>query len=47
VLTIASSAVLPYMTGLTDEVERALFLHQFGIPYWRLSYVFGRDDSYW
>ena len=47
VLTIASSAVMPYMAGLTDEVEKALFLRQFGVPYWGLSYVFGRDDSYW
>ena len=47
VLTIASSGVMPYMTGLTDEVEKALFLRQFGVPYWGLTYVFGRDDSYW
>lgn len=47
VLTIASSAVMPYMTGLTDEVEKALFLRRFGVPYWGLTYVFGRDDSYW
>ena len=47
VLTIASSAVMPYMTGLTDEVEKALFLRQFGVPYWGLTYVFGRHDSYW
>ena len=26
VLTICSSNVMPYMTGLTDEVEKALFL---------------------
>ncbi len=32
VLTIASSAVMPYMTGLTDEVEKALFLRHFGVP---------------
>jgi hypothetical protein len=38
---------MPFMTGLTDEVEKALFLRQFGVPYWGLSYVFGRHDSYW
>jgi len=47
VLTIASSAVMPYMTGLTDDVQKALFLRQFTVPFWALTYVFGRDDSYW
>ncbi|MDQ4078599.1 MAG: hypothetical protein M3220_20450 [Chloroflexota bacterium] len=47
ILTIASSAVLPYMSGYTDEVEKALFLRRFGVPFWGLTYVFGRDDSYW
>jgi hypothetical protein len=35
------------MTGYTDEVEKALFLRRFGVPFWALSYVFGRDDDYW
>ena len=30
VFTIAPSDVLPYMVGLTDEVEKALFLRRFG-----------------
>jgi hypothetical protein len=47
VLTIASSAVMPFMTCLTKEVEKALFLRQFAVPFWALTYVFGRDDSYW
>ena len=47
VFTIAPSEVLPYMVGLTDEVEKALFLRRFGVPFWALSYVFGRDDAYW
>jgi hypothetical protein len=47
VLTIASSDILPYMTGYTDEVEKALFLRRFGVPYWALTYVFGRNDNYW
>jgi hypothetical protein len=47
VFTIAPSEVLPYMTGYTDEVEKALFLRRFGVPFWGLTYVFGRDDSYW
>ena len=47
VFTVAPSEVLPYMTGYTDEVEKALFLRRFGVPFWGLTYVFGRDDSYW
>jgi len=47
VFTIAPSEVLPYMVGLTDEVEKALFLRRFGVPFWALSYVFGRNDDYW
>lgn len=47
VLTIASSEVMPYMSGFTNDVEKALFLRRFGVPYWGLAYVFGRDDNYW
>lgn len=39
--------VLPYRVGLTDEVEKALYLRRFGVPFDALSYVFGRDPSYW
>lgn len=35
------------MTGYTDEVEKPHFLHRFGVPFWALTYVFGRDDLYW
>jgi Transposase DDE domain len=35
------------MTGYTDEIEKALFLRRFGVPFWGLTYVFGRDDMYW
>ena len=47
VFAIAPSGVLPYMTGYTNAVEKALFLRRFGVPFWGLTYVFGRDDSYW
>ena len=47
VYSIVPSAVLPYMSGLTDEVEKALFLLRFGVPFGALTYVFGRNDSYW
>ena len=38
VYTIAPSFVLPYMRGYTDEVEQALFLRRFGVPFWALTY---------
>ena len=47
VFTIAPSGVMPYFVGYTDEVEKALFLRRFFVPYWALTYVFGRDDDYW
>ena len=48
VFQVVPSFVLPYMTGEVGEVEKPLFLHlKFGVPFWALSYVFGRDDSYW
>jgi hypothetical protein len=47
VLTIVPSGIMPYLTGYTDKVEKALFLRRFGVPFWALSYVFGQDDDYW
>lgn len=47
VVTIAPSSILPYLTGYTDEVEKPLFLRRFGVPFWALSYVLGRNDQYW
>ncbi len=48
VYNIAPSFVMPYMAGYTEDVEHALFLHEkFGVPFWGLTHVFGRYDSYW
>ena len=48
VLTIKPSAIMPYMSGYTDEVEKGLYLaHKFGVPASGLTYVFGRNDAYW
>ena len=35
------------MVGYTADVADALFLEGFGVPYWALTHVFGRDDMYW
>ena len=36
VFTIAPSGVMPYFVGLTDEIEKALFLRRFDVPFWAL-----------
>jgi hypothetical protein len=38
--------VMPYMVGRTQEVEKALFLRKFNVPYWGLEVVFGRSSNY-
>lgn len=45
--TIHPSFVMPRMTGLTEEVAKALYLRKFGVPYAALVYVFGHDENYW
>jgi hypothetical protein len=47
VFSIAPSFVMPYAMGDAQTIEKALFLRRFGVPYWGLSYVFGRNDMYW
>lgn len=47
VFTIVPSFVMPYMSGYTDELEKALFLRRFGVPYWAITYLFGHNDLYW
>jgi len=45
--TIRPSFIMPYMTGLTDEVEKALFMRKFNVPFWAMSVAFGKDPMYW
>jgi hypothetical protein len=45
--SIRPSFVLPYLTGYTDDVQGPLFLRAFGVPFWALARVFGRDPMYW
>jgi len=47
VYRVVPSFVLPYMTGYAADVEKALFLRRFGVPFWGLTYVFGHNDMYW
>jgi hypothetical protein len=47
VFTIAPAFVMPYMTGLTQDVDHALFFMRFHVPCWAIAYVFGRNAMYW
>ena len=47
VYTLAPSFVMPYISGTTETVEKALFLLRFHVPYWAIAHVFGRDENYW
>jgi len=45
--SVRPSFVLPYQTALADDVTDALFLRGFGVPFWAIARVFGRDHDYW
>ena len=39
--------LMPYMAGYADEASGPLFLRNFGVPFWALARVFGRNAMYW
>jgi hypothetical protein len=45
--SVRPSFLLPYGVGTTDDAQGPLFLRAFGVPFWALARVFGRDDMYW
>jgi len=45
--TVRPCFAMPYLTGFVDDVENALFLRKFDVPFWALTYVFGKDAMYW
>jgi hypothetical protein len=45
--TIRPSFIMPYLTGMAVDVEKPLMLRKFAVPFWALSYCFGRDPMYW
>jgi hypothetical protein len=45
--SVRPSFVLPYQTALADDVQDALFLRCFGVPFWAIARVFGKDHDYW
>lgn len=44
---IRPSFVLPYLTARTNEVDNALYLRKYGVPFHALARVFGRNVMYW
>ena len=36
---------MPYTTARTEDVQGPLFLRKFGVPFWALAYVFGRNST--
>lgn len=47
VFTLRPSFVMPYLVARTDEIERVLYLRQWGVPFEALAHVFGRDHMFW
>jgi hypothetical protein len=45
--SVRPSSLAPYMTARVGDVEAPLFLRTFGVPFWALARVFGRDPMYW
>ncbi len=45
--TVHPSFVMPYLVGLSEQVEGPLFLRKFTVPFWALARVFGRNPMYW
>ena len=45
--TLRPSFVMPYFTGTTDEMRKALLLLAHGVPCWLVSEVFGHNDMFW
>ena len=45
--SVRPSFLMPYMTARTEDVQGPLFLRKFGVPFWALAYVFGRNSMSW
>ena len=45
--SVRPSFLMPYMTARVADLEGPLFLRTFGVPFWALARVFGRNPMYW
>jgi len=41
------SYVMPNLIAYTDEVEHALYLRKYNVPYSGLVHIFGHDEMFW
>ena len=39
--------MMPYMVAKTEEIDKLMYLRQFGVPFDAIAYVFGRNAMYW
>ena len=44
---IRPSFILPYCRAKVNEVSDGLFLLKFGVPFWALAHVFGKNAMWW
>jgi hypothetical protein len=47
VFLVRPSLLMPYLVAKTDEIEKVLYLRQWGVPFEALAHVFGRDAMFW
>ena len=47
VYQIRPDTVMPYMVGKTEDVEKGLYLRQYGVPYDGIAHVLGHNGMYW
>lgn len=38
---------MPYMRGKVEDISKGLFLLRFGVPFWALAIVLGKNAMYW
>ncbi len=44
---ICPAFVLPMMVARTEDVQAGLFLRKFGVPYWAIVRLYGRNATFW
>ena len=47
VYEVIPSTIMPYLSGKTEEVSRALLLRHWAVPYDVIALIFGKDAMYW
>lgn len=44
---IRPDTVMPYMVGMTEEIEKGLYLRRYGVPYEGIAHVLGHSAMHW